>query len=106
MQLNDPKFARTRCRGVQGGCIDDERFVKWTRAEDCTNSEAKSYANLIGTPLKFPNNVESLYVASGYMSKGGAEVSMERQLLTVKTGGYCGYTYITDDQNDLLEVNF
>ena len=101
VQLNDGKFSRTMCNQ---DCDDDERFVEWTRAEDCTNSGAESTADLRGTPLKFANNVESLYVAGGHLGRGGAEVSMERQVLTVETGGYCGHTYIADNQNDLLEV--
>ena len=103
VQLNDGKFSRTMCNQ---DCDDDERFVEWTRAEDCTNGEVESIADLSGTLLKFANNVESLYVAGGHLGRGGAEVSMERQVLTVETGGYCGHTYIADDQNDLLEVNF
>ena len=104
LQLNDAKFSRTICNS---DCDDDdERFIEWTRAEDCTNGEVESIADLSGIPLKFANNVESLYVAGGHLGRGGAEVSMERQVLTVETGGYCGHTYIADDQNDLLEVNF
>ena len=106
VQLNDGKFSRTMCNQ---DCDDDERFVEWTRAEDCTNGEVESIADLSGTLLKFANNVESLYVAGGHLGRGGAEVSrgdMERQVLTVESGGYCGHTYIADDQNDLIEVDF
>ena len=103
MHLDDGKYTRTRCRH---GCDDDERFISWARAEDCANGKAESKADLRGTLIKFPSNVESIYVAKGHLSRGGAEVSMDRQLLTVETGGYCGHTYIADDQKDLLEVQF
>ena len=116
LQLNDGKFSRTHC---SHGCGDGERFVPYTKAEDCTNGEAKSYANLQrfhGAQVIFPENVESLYVAKGHMSKGGAEVPLvghaygmnlePRQRLKVEAGGYCGNTYIHDDQNHLIEINF
>ena len=106
LQLNDAKFSRTRCTH---GCGDGERFVSYTRAEDCTNAVAESFANLersFGTQVKFPENVESLYVAKGHLSSGGAEVSSGGQRLKVETGGYCGNTDLQDDQNDLLEVVF
>ena len=103
VQFNDDKFSRTRCTH---NCGDGERFVEWTMAKDCTNDKVQSSADLRGTQIKFPENVESLYVTGGHLSSGGAEVSMERQYLTIESGGYCGQTYIPNDFNDSLSMKF
>ena len=110
VQMNDDKFSRTHCRDV---CGDGTGFVPWTMAEDCTNGDADSHrrtsiANLEKTEIKFPENVESLYVTKSFggLGRGEVEISSGGQQLSVESTGYCGTTYIPADQNNLLEVIF
>ena len=96
VQINDGNFSRTHCRHICGG---GGGLVPWTTAEDCTNGEAESdkrtsLANLEKTEIKFPENVESLYIARGHLPRGDAEVSSEGKQLRVESAGDCGTTSI------------
>ena len=93
IKLNDATFSRTNC---ELNCDDPGRFVPYTMAEDCADGSrgfASAFASFGGTPLKFPSNIESMYVASGTNARGGTILRNEGQMIRSGIQGQCAVTY-------------
>ena len=106
LKLNDATFSRTTC---EQNCENPTvgRFVPYTMAEDCANGSrgiAGSYASLEGSPLRFPSDVESIYVASGTNGRATVDLFQDGQYLRVGNYGNCALTYFTSSTPAQLGV--
>ena len=85
-------------------------YVRYTMAMDCTGfTYATSYAHLGATDFAFSPSITSYIVARGYNAKGSGFLSSYNQLLTVKSMGYCGHTYIENSpyrSENLVQIEF
>ena len=63
-------------------------------AQDCRfyaeNQWTVSTADLTRTPLKFAT---SPYLASGFADKGSNQLYSNKQKMTIRSKGWCGFTY-------------
>lgn len=55
------------------------------------NADGKAYINLVGTPFKFTDNAESLFLKGGWQPAGSITIANNRQSATITGGGYCGW---------------
>ena len=73
-------------------------------ASSCASVEVTSEADLSGTPIKFSSTILPYAIhrpqASSHIPQGGAELSSNNQVLTVKSTANCGDTYFVDFQDD------
>ena len=104
IKLNDATFSRTTC---ELNCDDPGRFVPYTMAEDCADGSrgiASAFAHFRGTPLKFPSNIDSMYVASGTNGQADITIMDEGQGVRVGNTGQCAVTYFAASTADNLGV--
>ena len=125
-KLNDGTISRTECNGA--ACDDwfrpgftkevfgkseqrtrtvcehvwysvDPNHRPYTMASSCASVMVTSEADLSGSPIKFSSTILPYYIR-GHISQGGAELSSNNQVLTVKSAGNCADTYFVYFQDD------
>ena len=78
----------------------DPNYRPYTMASSCGIGKSEtSTADLTRTSIKFSSTILPYYIR-GHIPQGGAELSSNNQILTVKSIGNCADTYFVYFEND------
>ena len=101
IKSNDATFARPQMtRGSH---------LYWSYASDCTNRDVTSTCDLRNTDFEFNTSITSYVKPRGWNSYGEGRLSSNNQVLTVRSKGNCGQTYIEDSpyrSEHLIQIQF
>ena len=81
----------------------------WSYASDCTNRDVTSTCDLRNTDFEFNTSITSYVKPRGWNSYGEGRLSSNNQVLTVRSKGNCGQTYIEDSpyrSEHLIQIQF
>ena len=84
-------------------------YLAWAYASDCKRAWATSRCDLTNTGFEFDTSITSYVQSKGWQASGEGRLSSNNQVLTVRSKGYCGHTYIENSpyrSEHLIQIQF